>query len=236
MNAMNQTVARSTGFTRKNLFLMLGGALLGGAVGAGLMELLKRTGLTIKTITWFDLVGLTIGAFYVALGIGYFFLSSNRRRLAAALENADGLALADETGEEKLPATDSEVRTTRIQGAVLGLAGLLMLAPIFATVPVRTHPGLAGWVYAATFVLFLVQTALNLRLWFTSDEFVRKAILAVCAGTFAVTQGLLFLWAAAERLNQVPAASSWDLFIVMMACYLGASAVVSIRMRLGFRS
>jgi len=215
---------------------MMIGALLGAAVGAGLMELLKKTGLNVKTLSWTDLLGLMIGAFYVALGIAYLILSSNRRRLAAALENTDGLTLLDEVGEEKLPATDSEVRTTMIQGAVLGLAGLLMVAPIFATAPVRTHPGLAGWIYAGTFVLFLVQTGLNLQLWFTSDEFVRGAILAVCAGTFAVTQGLLFVWAAAERLNQVPAASSWDIFTMMMACYLGVSAVVAIRMRLGFRS
>jgi hypothetical protein len=196
------------------------------------MQLVKLTGLSIKAIRLLDVVGLTIGTVYVSMGIVSFFLASNRRRLAAALENADGLGFgSDAEMEQKLPATDSEVQTTLIQAAVLTLAGLLMMAPIFAIAPTQGHPELGGWIFAGVATLLLVQSGLNLRLWQISDEYVRRSILAVCAGTFAVCQGLLFLWAAAEKLHQVPVVSSWDLFTVMMACYLGVSAYISIRLR-----
>jgi hypothetical protein len=117
------------------------------------------------------------------------------------------------------------------QAAVLGLAGVLLMTPVFATAPIRNHAGLAPWIYAGMLVLFLVQTLLNLKLWLRGDEFLRKMILIVSAATFAVSQGALFLWAAAERLGLVQGVSSWDLFTLLMATYMAMSFAVSIRMR-----
>jgi hypothetical protein len=126
-----------------------------------------------------------------------------------------------------MPATDAEVRTALLQAAVLFLAGLLMLAPVAA----QGYPDAAGWVFAAIFVLFLVQTGLNVQVWRGSDEVVRGMILATCAITFAISQGLLFLWAAAERLHLVAVRSNWDVYSLLMACYIVVSTGVSMRYR-----
>lgn len=49
------------------------------------------------------------------------------------------------------------------------------------------------------------------------------------AATFFLGQGLLFLWAAAERLGVVAPLTAWDIYAVLMTLYLVALAVASAR-------
>jgi hypothetical protein len=42
-------------------------------------------------------------------------------------------------------------------------------------------------------------------------------------------EGALFLWAAAEKLELVPALSAWDMMTILMGFYLVISSVISVR-------
>ena len=209
--------------------LFLAGAFAGAAAGAGLMTFIKAMGVSAKAVTPFDIASLTIAAVFVAMGLVQSFVATNRVHLARMLEGGDAVPV-DDIGE-KIPATDQEVYAVWLQSAVLILAGVMLILPIATMGAVQLHPAIAGWVFAGIFLLFLVQTGLNVRIWQTCDEFVRTAILRTCALTFAIIQSLLFLWAAAERLHLVKALSSWNSYTVLMTCYIGVSTWVFIRMR-----
>jgi hypothetical protein len=88
---------------------------------------------------------------------------------------------------------------------------------------------LAGAVMAAIVGLFLVQTLLNLTVWTRADEMIRQTVAEAGAICFWVLQGALFLWAAAEKLELVPALSAWDMMTILMGFYLVISSVVSVR-------
>lgn len=231
MTAMNPTASHPTAFHLKVLVRLLTIGMAGAAAGYGLMQLVKLTGLAVKTLSWFDVISMSIALGFLAMGLVSAVIASNRKRLAAALESSVDPLLVASVQEAELPATDGEVRTAMTQAAVLGLAGILMLIPMFTIAPVHAHPGLAIWIFPCIFVMFLLQSALNLQLWLGSDEFMRKLILSVCAGSFVVSQGLLFLWATAERLHLVVAATSWQIFTLMMACYMATSFAVARRAR-----
>ena len=78
-------------------------------------------------------------------------------------------------------------------------------------------------------LLFAVQTVYNFRLWRVSDEFLRGAMTTTAAVTFAVGQGALFLWAAAEHMSLVKPVSTWDVLLNMMLLYMVVGALVSVR-------
>jgi hypothetical protein len=215
--------------TPRRIVLFLLGGVAGALSGAGLMWMLKSLGVSLKSVTYFDILCTMIAAFFIALGLVQAGVALNRRQLGKILEGGE-LGLTDDM-PDTLPATDSEVRTALFQAAVLALAGLLMLVPIAALGPMKTHPGLGPWIFAGIFVLFLVQSALNFRIWQQGDEFIRQTILVMYAATFAITQSVLFLWAAAEHLSLVPAISAWNIYTLLMTCYIGVNFVVSLRIR-----
>ncbi len=225
--AMNRPT--TTRFTAKTFLRMLIGAILGAIVGYSAIAFAAKLGVSIKSLSWTDLLACWMGICFLSMGLVFGYLATNRKKLAASLEPACP-ELTGDTGEAML-ATNQEVRTAQLQAWVLALAGILLLAPVLALGPMRSHPGIAMGVYAGIVLLFLVQTALNIHLWRTSDEFVQRAILIVCAATFAISQGLLFVYAAAERLHLVPNASSWDIFSLLMTCYILVNTYVSIRLR-----
>ena len=92
---------------------------------------------------------------------------------------------------------------------------------------------LGAAVMAGIVALFLVQTVGNLILWQRSDELVRQVMAETGAVSFWLLQGALFLWAAGEKLNLLPALSLWDAVAVLMASYLLISTLVSARRGLG---
>jgi hypothetical protein len=209
----------------RNLLLMLIGAVLGGAVGYGAIGIALKLRVSPDSFTWFDCIALWLGIVFISSGIAAFFVSTSRKRLACTLE-----------GEEaELPATNEEVFTFRLQAVVLALAGVMMLIPTFVAGSVGSRPGSNSAIplmaFAAVVVLFATQTAANFRIWRTSDEFARGLLLQVAALTFALGQGALFLYAAAERLHLAPAISSWDVITLLLSLYLAVNAGISLRHR-----
>jgi hypothetical protein len=58
---------------------------------------------------------------------------------------------------------------------------------------------------------------------------IRQMVAEAGAVCFWVRQGALFLWAAAEKLELVPALSAWDMMTILMGFYLVISSVISVR-------
>lgn len=123
------------------------------------------------------------------------------------------------------PASPEEVGQARFQAAVLGFSGFILLLPLAFALA-----GLAGGLAMGLIVLlFALHTVLNIRMWRGVDELLRRTTLEAATATFFLGQGLLFLWAAAERLGLFPPLTAWDVYAVLMTLYLFVSAVVSAR-------
>jgi hypothetical protein len=205
--------------TRKLLLLALAGAIAGAAVGYGVTSGLRALHITRNDVGWTDILALWIGVFFLGYSLFFAYLSTNRRQLALILE-----------GEQAtVPATNDELLATRLQTVVLALAGLLLLAPIFVQKLLPRHAALGAETFAVIVLLFAVQTWANVRLWQTSDEFSRRLIAGGAAVSFAVVQGALFLWAAAEHLHLVRPMPAWNLYTLLMLLYLLASAAFTLR-------
>jgi hypothetical protein len=110
-----------------------------------------------------------------------------------------------------------------LQIIVTGLAGVMLLAPI---TPLGLAPDVTFFGIAA---LLAIQTVANLMLWRRADELLRRITVEAGALTFWLSQGVLFLYAAAERLGLVPEVNAWSLIGVMMALYILASGIVAAR-------
>lgn len=123
------------------------------------------------------------------------------------------------------PAGDIEVRDARTQSVVLALSGIILLLPmILSALSVPPLAALGGVV-----VLLGLHTVLNLRLYRSVDELFRRTVVEAGAMTFWLGQGVLFLWAAAERLAVAPPITAWDVYVVLMGVYLVVSMVVTMR-------
>ena len=205
-------------FNFKVISRLLLGAMIGAAIGFALMRLALRLHVDAKLLTWSDFLAIWLGITFVGNGMVVGFVTTSRKRLAQRLEGEDA----------RMAATPEEVRMFRMQAAVLVLAGVLLLLPVLAMGPMKAHPSAASAAFVLILGLFGVQTWFNLRLWRTSDEFVRDNMQFVAAVTFAIGQGFLFVWAAAEHLHLAPAISSWDIVTLLMVLYLGAGAYVAL--------
>ena len=218
-----ENVRTSTPANPKLLLRMLIGALLGAGVGYSTVSAAVTLHISPNAFSWFDWIALWLGIVFIASGIVAFFISTNRRRLARTLEG----------DEAALPATTGEVRSFQLQAATLALAGIMILIPPFATGSLAAHrlssPAVSVSIFAVVAILFLLQTAVNIRLWRDSDEFARGLMLSICALTFVVGQGLLFLYAAAERLHLVHQISSWDVITLLLSLYWVVAASISLR-------
>lgn len=228
MQAANNVGTSNAQTSRKNLIRAGLGALAGAVVGYGFMTLAVKIGVPARTLSWSDFLAIWVGIVFVAFGLILAGLSLNRKRLARALE---GTVDAERDPEAIMPASANEVRQATMQSIVFVLAGVLLTLPILVQGPIQTNAALAGYCYAGIAVLFLVQTALNIELWRTADEFLQRTMLIICAGTFAVGQGLLFLYAAAERLHLLAPITSWDVVAHLLTLYLLVSLFVGVLQR-----
>lgn len=203
---------------RKFIAALVISGVCGAGVGNAIGRYLKHSHQLTHVNGW-DIVALTLTAFYVGVALLLVWVSNHRMRLARLLEG-DGAEVS---------ANDEEVRSVRYQAIVMTLAGILLALPILG---VRLSSGSltrSEIVLACIVALFAVQTVFNVLLWRVSDEFVRGAMTATAACTFAIGQGGLFLWSAAERVHLVRHTSAWDLTIAMMLLYLVVGSVVSLR-------
>jgi len=123
------------------------------------------------------------------------------------------------------PAGAREISDARLQALVFGLSGVIMAMPM-AIAALGVSP-LAGLL--AVGVLLAIHTALNLKAWRGGDELIRRVVTDSASVTFWLGQGLLFVWAAAERLGAAPVLTAWDAYVVLMGLYLTVSMVMTIR-------
>jgi uncharacterized protein YacL len=195
------------------------GLLVGGGLGFLIGRILKSSAVDFTGLTWSDHVAGLIAAMLFASGL-ILTAATFSKRLAARV--------MDPTSDR--PARPAQIVFYRQQAIVLALSGLMLVAPVAARLvsqPLSSE--LAGAVMAAIIALFLLQTFLNLSVWTRADEMVRQMVAESGAVCFWVLQGALFLWAAAEKLELVPALTTWDTMTVLMGFYLATSAVISVR-------
>lgn len=202
-------------WARKLSKAVFAGALCGAVgytIGHFAAELVPGPSPDLSGLRWADAVAGLVAAVLLVACLGTAITSLDRRRLGKALK-LEG------------PASDGEVRDTRIQAAILGLSGVIMVLPMILS-GLRT-PATAS--LAAVVLLLVLHTILNVRLYRSIDELFRRTVVEAGALTFWLGQGLLFLWAAAERLGVAPPLTAWDIYVVMMGAYLIVSLVVTVR-------
>jgi len=217
----NESLTQPSSQTTKQAWRALVGGIFGAVVGFSLVKMLVILHVPFKTLSWSDLLATVVALAFFAMGAVMLVLSTSRKRVAESLGDCEG----------DFPATNDEVRSFRLQGVTMGLAGVMLILPILSLGRLQQIPGGSATIFAGIVVLFLIQTFANIRVWQTSDEFYRALMLQMCTITFAVSQAALFLWAAAEYLHLVRALSSWQIINLLMALYLLVSAVLGIRYR-----
>ena len=123
------------------------------------------------------------------------------------------------------PASAEEIAVARFQALVMGFSGVILLLPmVFSLLGLSPVFGVA-----AIAVLFVAHTVMNWRVYQQADELLRRSVLETATIAFFLGQGLLFIWAAAERLGVATPLTAWDIYAVLMAIYLTASLAVSLR-------
>ena len=163
-------------------------------------------------VRWADLLAAFVGLIMVVAAGATALISLSPAALARTL-NLEGRAGPD------------EIRDTRLQAVILALSGVIViLPPLLALADVGAAPALA-----LLAVLLVVHTVLNLALYRRVDELFRRAVIEAGALTFWLGQGVLFLWAVAERLGVAPALTGWDIYVVLLTAYLIASVGVAAR-------
>ncbi|MDB5470747.1 MAG: hypothetical protein JWR84_2307 [Caulobacter sp.] len=201
------------------LILTALGLVAGGVVGAAIARLTKAGVIDLDALGWSDKAAVLIAVCLMALGLITAVASFNRRAAGRMMDPDEGR-----------PATPGQLALYRDQGLVLFLAGVMMAAPVAALTLFDPLPApIASAVMMAIVAGFLVQTAYNIVVWRRGDELMRRVISDTGAVCFWVLQGLLFLWAAAEKLNLAPVLSTWDVMTILMGFYLLISSVISIR-------
>lgn len=204
---------------KKSLIRFVVGMVAGGAFGGGLVTLLLKLHIPLKHMAWADSLALWMGITLLGLGLCLLAISLSRKSVAEGLEGSGA----------EMPATDEEIGSFRLQCSTLVLAGLLLLIPLIVARASTAQKPAPGLVFGGIVALFLLQTAANLQFWRTSDEYLRAQFLLVSATTFAIGQGALYLWAAAERLGLVSPISSWEIIVLTMTVYLGTGCYFAIR-------
>ncbi|NBB15732.1 hypothetical protein GVN21_10235 [Caulobacter sp. SLTY] len=204
---------------RTRLILMAAGLVVGGVLGAVIARV-EHLDALVQSLAWSDHLAAFLAFCFLSLAL-IMTIASFSPKLAARMVDPEA------TG----PAKPAQASFLRIQAAVLALAGVMMAVPVIAFVAYRGQtPVVMGSVAMMGIVAaLLAQTAGNLALWRQSDELLRKSMAETGSICFWILQGLLFLWAAAEKLSLVPALSSWDMMTLLMAFYLVVSSLVAMR-------
>jgi hypothetical protein len=123
------------------------------------------------------------------------------------------------------PADHAELSQARLQAVLLVLTAILLALP-----PLISALGMSQWAGIVVIgLLLLLHTVLNIRLFVSCDELLRRTVVETCAVTMIFGQMALFICAAAGRLQLIPAIDGWDVYVVMMATYLVAGLIVSTR-------
>ncbi|AAK24202.1 hypothetical protein [Caulobacter vibrioides] len=207
-------VSKSPKPRRNRLLQALVGAVvaapLGYFFGEYLASLQDAGGGALPELVWSDVLALLLAAMMASTGLVTLLMSLSRRALGRQINP-----------EEVRPATPAQAVFYAQNGFVLFLAGVMMATPVMVPlVFAPLSPMIASAAMAGLIALLLIQTAGNIAIWVRSDEFMRRAMGESAAISFAILQGLLFLWAAGEKLGLLPQLTLWDAASIMMAVYL----------------
>ena len=198
----------------------LAGAALGVA-GYGVGHLLAKHLVLEESVAlglrWSDVLALLIAASLILGAAVVLFTSLSPARLGR-MYRLEGLASASEAGQ------------ARLQALVMGFSGVILLLPLVFDLTGMTPAVGVGIIV----LLFVLHTVMNVRVYRQADELLRRTMLESATATFFIGQGVLFLWAAAERMGAAPTLTAWDIYVVLMAGYLAASGVVSARRGLAY--
>jgi hypothetical protein len=215
------TVASKSRLTpgRRMLLWAVIAAPLGYLVGKQMASAEKAGLWTAPDLGWSDALALFLGMLMLAVGLVTVGVSTSRKALGRQVDPERGA-----------PVSRALAGFYALSGWVLVLAAMMMAAPVvvgiaFDPVP----PEIASATMIGLIALLLVQTASNITLWLRSDELMRKATAEICALTFVILQGALFLWAAGEKLALLPTLTLWDAVSVMMTAYLLIAVVITWR-------
>lgn len=195
---------------------LVGIGFVAGVIGYGVgqlgYELFPGLQFDTSALRWADVAAGFLGAVMLISCLAVVFSTFNRASLGKLLR-LEG------------PAGNDEVRAARTQAAVMGLSAVILPLPMVLS-GLEVAPPVALAIIVA---LLLLHTALNLRLYRSVDELFRRVVVEAGALTFWLGQGLLFVWAAAERLAAAPPITAWDVYVVLMGVYLVVSMVVTVR-------
>lgn len=205
---------------RRALVMMAVGAPVGFFVGQGVFWLKGRGPWSELAFSSSDVVSLGLATFLAAAGLATMAVSLSRKVLGRQINGE----------EDARAATPAQASFYAGQGGVLLLAGLMLAAPpVAGALFVPLSPLLASAVMTGLITVFLVQTAGNITLWVRSDELMRRTMAETAAVSYGLLQGLLFLWAAGEKLALLPPLSLWDAVNVNMIGYLLISMIIAWR-------
>ncbi|MCY1648249.1 hypothetical protein OVA11_14610 [Caulobacter sp. SL161] len=207
-------VSKSPKPRRNRALQALVGAVLAAPLGylfGGYLVSLEEAGAAASVdLSWSDVLAVALAAMMALTGLITLLTSFSRRALGRQINP-----------EEVRPATPAQAVFYAQNGFVLILAGVMMATPVMVPlVFAPLSPMIASAAMAGLIALLLIQTVGNIAIWVRSDEFMRRAMGESAAVSFAILQGLLFLWAAGEKLGLLPHLTLWDATSVMMAAYL----------------
>lgn len=155
---------------------------------------------------WVDALALVVAAWLIGGGAFVALLSIRPKWMRRELK-LDSPPTAPERGDMALSSL------------AMILAGVLYIIPLAA--------GPAGWsswaAYGGVLLVLAVQTFVNWRLLQRADELARRVMMEAAALCFWGLQGLLFLYAAAERMAMVAPLTAWTATVILMPVYLAAS-------------
>lgn len=195
------------------------GLLFGGGLGYLVGRLIKSGALDASRFGWSDSLATLIAASLVVIGL-IIGLASFSRKAVGRMIDSSGTHVA----------TPAQASFYMQQAIVIFLAGVLMAAPVVTAASFEVIPMVvASIVMLVILAIFLVQTVYNLVVWRRSDELLRRVTSETGAVCFWVLQGLLFLWAAAEKLELAPKLTAWDIMTVLMGTYLVVASIMSAR-------
>ncbi len=122
-------------------------------------------------------------------------------------------------------ASPEEIRLLRRQAVICLLSAVALILPF--GLPAGGVSPLISLVLIVALLAF--HTVLNLRLHRDNDEMLRAVMTEAAMKTFWIGQGVLFLWAAAERVGVALEVTAWGVYVALMGLYLVIGAVVTAR-------
>jgi hypothetical protein len=187
-------------------------------ISSGVLALIRHSRTSLQALPLSDLASVVFGYGFITLGLFALILSFHRSWAGRRLE----------PNPEAPPASTKEVGFIRLQSATLLLAGTLLLAPPLLAI-YSASQSQARLAFVGIIIAFLAQTAVNLLIWRKADEFLRQTLSRISLICFWTLQGLLFVAAAAEKLQIIHGISLWDACIGMLTLYFLVSTALAIR-------